>query len=140
MRLCVACAAVPALIGLVVAGAAAPLFWRGGSLNLAEAAALRDAGEAVRLIASGADPNATYPLRPGILAAESLTPLEAAVGARRAEMVELLMLHGAKVDLAGWRRLNCFAQKTGATDVVTTLDHFAPATARASCEGISTPF
>ena len=140
MKLRVACAALPALVGIAVAGAMAPLFWRGGSLNLAEAAALRDAGEVVRQITAGADPNASYPLRRGILAAPSLTPLEAAVGARRAEIVELLMAHGAKVDLAGWRRLNCFAQKTGATDVVATLDHVAPAAAPASCEGISTPF
>jgi hypothetical protein len=94
----------------------------------------------VRQIASGADPNATYPLRPGVLAASSLTPLEAAVGARRAEMVQLLVVHGARVDAEGWRRLHCFALRTGAADVVLALDGFSPAAAPRSCECVSTPF
>lgn len=130
---------LPAVIAIAIAGAS-PLLWKGGSLTLSEAAALRDAGEVVRQIASGADPNAAYPLRPGVLAASSLTPLEAAVGARRAEMVQLLAVHGARVDAEGWRRLHCFALRTGAADVVLTLDGFSPAAAPRSCEGISTPF
>ena len=139
MRVRVVCAALPALIATVVA-AASPLFWKGGSLTLSEAAALRDGGEVVRQIAAGADPNAIYPLRPGVLAASSLTPLEAAVGARRAEIVQLLVLHGARVDAAGWRRLHCFAVGLGALDVVKAVDAFAPQAADLSCEGVSTPF
>lgn len=146
MRACGA--AVPALAAVVVSAAmvvaaatgAAPPFWRGGSLTLSEAAALRDGGELVRMIAAGSDPNAVYPLRPGVLAVQSLTPMEAAVGARRAEMVDLLVLHGAQVDAAAWRRLHCFAIKTGAADVVSTLDRYRPADAVASCEGVGTPF
>ena len=139
MRMRVVCAALPALIATVVA-AASPLFWKGGSLTLSEAAALRDAGEVARQIAAGADPNATYPLRPGVLAALSLTPLEAAVGARRPEIVQLLVLRGAKVDAAGWRRLHCFAAGLGAIDVVNAVDGFAPPAAARSCEGVRTPF
>ena len=145
--LLIACAA-PALVAVAISAftvlsaavGVSPSFWRGGPLTLSEAAALRDQGEVVRLIASGADPNAMHPLRPGVLAASSLTPLEAAVGARRAEMVELLMLHGAKVDEAGWRRLHCFALGTGADDVVAMLDRYRQANATSSCEGISPPF
>ena len=81
-----------------------------------------------------------YPLRPGVIAAGVLTPLEAAVGARRAEMVELLMLRGARVDASGWRRLHCLALSTGAADVVAMLDRYKPANAASSCDGISTPF
>jgi len=140
LKLRVACAAIPALVGIAVAAAMAPLFWRGGSLNLAEAAALRDAGEVVRQIAAGADPNATYPLRPGVIAALSVTPLEAAVGSRRAEMVDLLMLHGAKVDADQWQRLHCFALRTGASDVIGMLDRYRTGDSPSSCEGVSTPF
>jgi len=109
-------------------------------LTLSEAAALHDQGELVRLIAAGSDPNAVYPLRADVLAVRALTPLEAAVGARRPEMVELLMHHGATVDPNAWRRLHCFAIATGAADVVQTVDRFRPADSDASCEGISTPF
>jgi hypothetical protein len=135
----VVCVALPAIIATAVA-AASPLFWKGGSLTLSEAAALRDAGEVARQIASGADPNAAYPLRPGVLAASSLTPLEAAVGSRRAEIVDVLLTHGATVNAGGWRRLHCFAVRTGASDVVSMLDRYKPADAPSSCEGVSTPF
>jgi hypothetical protein len=142
------CAATPARVSVAISAAivviaatgASPPFWRGGSLTLSEAAALHDQGELVRMIAAGSDPNAVYPLRPGVLAVRSLTPLEAAVGARRAEMVDLLVLHGATVDAPTWLRLHCFAIGTGAADVVATLDRHKPADATASCEGISTPF
>ena len=130
---------LPAMIATAVA-AASPLFWKGGSLTLSEAAALRDAGEVARQIASGADPNVAYPLRPGVLAASTLTPLEAAVGSRRAEIVDLLLMHGATVDAAGWQRLHCFAVRTGASDVVGMLDRYKPADAPSSCDGVSTPF
>lgn len=142
------CAALPPLAAIVVSaiivvsGAAGgtPPFWHGGPLTLSEAAALRDQGEVTRLAASGEDPNGVYALRPGVLAASGLTPLEAAVGARRAEMVELLMLRGARVDASGWRRLHCFALSTGAADVVEMLERYTPANATASCEGVRTPF
>jgi hypothetical protein len=118
----------------------APPFWRGGSLTLSEAAALHDQGELVRLIASGNDPNAVYALRANVLAVRALTPLEAAVGARRPEMVELLIRHGAEVDPPAWRRLHCFAVATGDAGVVQMLDRFRPAGSEGACEGISTPF
>jgi hypothetical protein len=142
------CAAAPALAAVGVSVAIvvmavmsdAPPFWRGGSVTLSEAAALHDQGELVRLIASGHDPNAVHPLRANVLAVRALTPLEAAVGARRSEMVELLLRHGAEVDPASWRRLHCFAIATGAVDVVQMLDRFRPAQSDTSCEGIATPF
>jgi hypothetical protein len=126
----VTCAAAPALaavafsavIVIVAMAGGSPSFWQGGSLTLSEAAALHDQGVLVRLIASGSDPNAVYPLRHDVLSIPSATPLEAAVGARRAEMVDLLMLHGAAVDADSWRRLHCFAVETGAADVVRTID------------------
>jgi len=146
-RILAACAAAPPLAALAInvailvpgAGGGTPPFWRGGSLTLSEAAALHE-GELVRLIAAGTDPNARYPLRPGVLAVTPLTPLEAAVGARRAEMVELLMLHGATMDSGNWTRLRCFAIETGAPDVVAMVGRYRPAGARESCDDVATPF
>ena len=147
-RLLSICAAAPALVAVAVSASivvlavtnGAPPFWRGGSLTLSEAAALHDQGELVRLIAAGNSPNAVYALRPDVLAVRALTPLEAAVGARRPEVVDLLMRHGATVVPNDWRRLHCFATASGAEDVVQMLDRFRPADSETSCEGISTPF
>ena len=147
-RLLAICAAAPALVAVAVsasiivtaAAGAPPPFWRGGSLTVSEAAALRDQGELVRLIESGSDPNHVYPLRSGVLAIRSSTPLEAAVGARRAEMVDLLMLHGAAMDADTRRRLHCFAVETGAEDVVQMIDRYRPPGADDSCAGVTTPF
>jgi hypothetical protein len=75
-----------------------------------------------------------------VLAVRALTPLEAAVGARRPEMIDLLLRHGAEVDSASWRRLHCFAVATGDADVVQMLDRVRPAQSDTSCEGIATPF
>ena len=143
-----ACAAAPALVAVTISAVIlvtaalgqSPPFWRGGPLTLAEAAALRDHGEVVRQIETGQDPNAAYAIRPGIIAARSLTPLEAAVGSRRTEMVDLLILHGAKADAPTWRRLHCFAAGMGAADVVATLDRYRPAASDSSCQGVVTPF
>lgn len=129
------CAAIPALVAVVFCGSvfgaalfgSTPTFWRGGALTLAEAAALRDQGEVARLIEGGADPNAEYDLRPGVLALNRATPLEAAVVARRAETVNLLMHEGATLNESGWRRLHCLAGDTGAADVVRAIDNFRPA-------------
>jgi hypothetical protein len=131
------CAAIPALVTVgfcgAVLGAAVfgytPTFWQGGPLTLAEAAALRDQGEVARLIEAGADPNAEYALRPDVLAVSRATPLEAAVLARRAEIVELLMHEGAAVDERTWHHLHCVAAEIGEDDVIDAIDAYRPATA-----------
>jgi hypothetical protein len=73
-------------------------FWMSEPLNLAEAAALRDRGEVARLLAAGADPNATYRVRRGYVRdyAMQMTPMAAAVAARREEIVQILLDGGAK--------------------------------------------
>jgi len=136
------CAAIPALVAVgfcaAVFGAAVfgstPTFWQGGPLTLAEAAALRDQGEVARLIEAGTDPNGEYALRPDILAVNRATPLEAAVAARRPEIVNLLMREGATVDGPAWRHLHCVAIDIGAADVIQAVDAYRPETASAgSC-------
>lgn len=75
-------------------------FWTWEPLNLAEAAALRDGGEVARLLAEGADPNATYRVRRGFIreSAMQLTPIAAARATRRDEIVQILLDGGATPD------------------------------------------
>jgi hypothetical protein len=129
-----ACASAPAIALTVwcaaVAGAAVfgrtPGFWTGGALTLSEAAALRDQGEVARQVEAGADPNREYDVRPGVLAIDRAIPLEAAVAARRAEIVTVLMHEGATLNESGWRRLHCAAVETETADVVRAIDELKP--------------
>ena len=73
-----------------------PPFWTAQPLTLSEAAALRDGGEVARLLATGVDPNASYPVRRGAVRGRvEATPLEAARAAGRDEIVQLLRDAGA---------------------------------------------
>ena len=116
--------------------------WHVEPLTLPEAAALRDNGEVVRLIDLGEDPNRAGPVRPDILRNDAvvLTPLEAAVGARRADMVDLLFENGAVMNAAMWTRLICFAGRVDAGDVKDVLDAHRPAGASDACDQIQTPW
>jgi hypothetical protein len=73
-------------------------FWLFEPLNLAEAAALRDRGEVARLLAHGENPNATYRIRRGFARdyPVEMTPMAAALAARRDEIVQLLVDAGVK--------------------------------------------
>lgn len=127
------------LVGLPLG--ADPL-WYVEPLTLSEAAALRDYGEVVRLIEGGEDPNRAGPVRPDVLRndAQELTPLEAAVGARRADMVELLLENGAEMDAATWTRLTCFTAVVDADEVRVVLEPHRPAGASDACDGVRTPW
>jgi hypothetical protein len=116
--------------------------WQVEPLTLPEAAALRDNGEVVRLIDLGEDPNNAGPVRPNFLRndAQVVTPLEAAVGARRADMVELLFENGAVMDAAMWTRLVCFAEVVDAGDVRMVLEPRRPADASDHCVDVQTPW
>jgi hypothetical protein len=88
------------VVFLVLAAWGLHPFWMWEPLNLAEAAALRDGGEVARLLAEGADPNATYRVRRGFVREHmmQLTPIAAARAARRDEIVELLEDAGATAE------------------------------------------
>jgi hypothetical protein len=88
------------VVFLVLAAWGLHPFWVWEPLNLAEAAALRDRGEVARLLAEGADPNATYRVRRGFVReyVMQLTPIAAARAARRDEIVELLEDAGATAE------------------------------------------
>jgi len=116
--------------------------WEAEPLTLPEAAALRDNGEAVRLIWSGADPDAPGEVRAGIVHsnAQVLTPLEAATASRRADMMELLVEQGASIDAATWTRLFCIATDVDSDDAREFLEPRRPPDASGSCEGVQTPW
>ena len=84
---------------IVVAGwvVGARPFWPVEDLTLSEAVLAKDAGEIVRLIErEGVDPNRAYPVRRELLdPPASVTPLEAAIIARRPEAFRLLLRQGA---------------------------------------------
>ena len=113
--------------------------WPHHPLNLSEAAAVRDEAEVVRLIGYGEDPNVRRDIRPGVLFnyAVRLTPLEAAVASRRAQMVERLLANGALMDADLWNSLRCLAR---GHEVPHVLDRHRPEGAGLRCEGISRPW
>ena len=87
------------LVMLIAGIAGAHPFWQFEPLTLSEAAALHDGGEVARLIAEGHDPNGTYSVRAGYLTSEPamLTPVAAAMAARRGEIVDILLDAGARL-------------------------------------------
>ena len=84
---------------LLAAPAGAHPFWGWQPLTLSEAAALHDGGEVARLIAEGADPNGTYPVRAGYISRDPVmvTPVAAAIAAKRGEIVDILLDAGANL-------------------------------------------
>jgi hypothetical protein len=94
--------------------------WRISEVNIAEAAATRDAASVVLLIQQGHDPDMPRFVRPGLLArgATRATPLEAAIAEDRVEIVDVLLRHGAS--LSGPQRVafTCAARARGDADVV----------------------
>lgn len=105
-------------------------------LNPAEATAVRDGSEVVRLAREGHDLSRKYPVRTGLLEDRPVTatPLEAAVSLKRPELVVLLFEEGVQVDAATWMRLACVAQATDG-DVLTVLSAHQPPGTELRCTG-----
>jgi hypothetical protein len=140
---------IPSLAWLVITGtivaaslAGHSLFQGPGDLTLAEAAVLRDHAELLRLIQSGADPDAQAAVRPGLARRDVrlLTPLEAAIGEHHPETVEFLIAHGAHVNAANVSRLLCFARQEHQEDAIQSLKSRAPIAPAADCGAIDLPW
>ena len=106
--------------------------WPHEEVNLAEAAGVREEAEVTRLIEQGQDPNASYPVRPGLLFGRptTLTPLEAAVINDDPLIAAYLLTSGATIDSPSWVALRCFA---GDSRVAPLLDEHRPVAAELDC-------
>jgi hypothetical protein len=117
----------------------APL-WPPDDVTLPEAIATRNNGEALRLIAEGADPNAPGRVRDGLLVNGRdviVTPVEAAVGAQRADALRQLLSYGAAIDDRERRVLRCYERTRPDAGVREVLE--AGATAEPDCTGVTLP-
>ena len=118
------CAATAVLVLLVAAEMAGVGLGEGrGPANSAEAAAIGDAAATIRFLRSGDDPTRVHPLRPWVISPNVLraTTLEAAMWARRRELIELLDREGTIVGSGARQELACLAMDLALPDVVDYL-------------------
>jgi hypothetical protein len=103
--------------------------WKTASLNMSEAAALRDAATVFRLARAGESSSERRHVRAGLLFDRSvrLTPLEAAIAAGRSEIVGLLLEVGDGVSRAEWSRARCLAASVRDAETERVLDAYDPA-------------
>jgi hypothetical protein len=114
--------------------------WPPDDVTLSEAVATRNNAEAVRLIENGANPNQPTRVRDGLLTsgyAVTIKPIEAAVGARRADSVRALLANGAAVDQEELRVLRCLEQTYHDAGVRELLA--AQSTSDVECNGVRSP-
>ena len=143
---CVALAVVSAwwLVGGWFGGG----LWAPDEVTLSEAVATRNNAEALRLISLGTDPNRPSRVRDGLLTNGYdvvVTPVEAAVGAQRADSLRMLLANGAAVDDRELRVLRCYERARRDSGVRAILDARAsgePSTTLGSgpdCTGVPLP-
>jgi hypothetical protein len=119
--------------------------WRAEPLNMSEAAAYRDAARVLELIRAGEDPDARRPVHRGPVFSRDvmLTPLEAAVAAGRAEVVEVWLSARPSLDARVWIEARCVARFGRPDDVRETVDRHRPTDvpadfdAERQCEGVA---
>ena len=124
---CIVLAAISTwwMLGRVAGGG----LWPPDRVTLAEAVATRNNAEALRLIAHGSNPNQRERVRDGLLVNGHdviVSPLEAAVGAQRAEAIRMLLANGATLDETELRVLRCYERTradSGVRDVLESLGH-----------------
>jgi hypothetical protein len=114
--------------------------WPPDDVTLSEAVATRNNAEAVRLIEGGANPNQPSRVRDGLLTSDyavTIKPIEAAVGAQRADSVRTLLAHGASVDQEELRVLRCLERTRHDSGVRELLA--VQSTSDVDCNGIRSP-
>ena len=124
------CLVLTALSGWWIAGAITGHgLWPADQVTLPEAIATRNNAEALRLIAAGDDPNRRARVRDGLLVNGRdvvVSPVEAAVGAQRADSLRMLLANGATVDGQALRVLRCYErerQDAGVRDILDARSH-----------------
>ena len=139
---------IPALLWLTAAAAllvAVPGGYRAfaapADLTLAEAAALGDRAEVLRLVGAGVDPNMAARVRGGMIGNDDvvLKPLAAAIAVGRVDVVDLLVRHDAGLHSADIPGLLCLAEKAEKNSVIAFLKAREPG-AVADCTGVVLPW
>jgi hypothetical protein len=103
--------------------------WPADTVTLPEAIATRNNAEALRLIGQGADSNVRGRVRDGLLVNGrdvTVLPVEAAVGAQRADSLRMLLANGARVDEQELRVLRCYERAhpdSGIRDILDARAH-----------------
>jgi len=112
--------------------------WPADDVTLSEAVATRNNAEALRLIRLGTNPNEPFRVRAGLLTSDYeviVTPVEAAVGAQRADALRMLLANGATIDENEMRVLRCYEQVRRDSGVRELLgESSAP-----DCDGVRLP-
>lgn len=114
--------------------------WPPDDVTLSEAAATRNNAEILRLIEGGANPNQPGRVRDGLLTngyPVTIKPIEAAVGAQRADSVRTLLVNGAAVDQEELKVLRCLEQMRHDSGVRELLA--AQSTGDVDCDGVHSP-
>jgi hypothetical protein len=104
-------------------------------LTLAEAAALHDIAEIVRLVRTGADPRQPAPVRAGILREQRMvvTPMTAAILERRVDVIAVLADVGARIRAEELPQYWCLAKVRGDAAVLAAIEAQAPPPANIDC-------
>jgi len=114
--------------------------WPPDEVTLSEAVATRNNAEAVRLIEKGANPNLPGYVRDGLLTngyAVTVKPIEAAVGAQRADSLRMLLDNGASIDQEELTVLRCLERARHDSGVSELLA--AQSTRAVDCTGVRSP-
>ena len=114
--------------------------WPADDVTLGEAVATRNNAEALRLIEHGADPNAPSHVRDGLLTngyEVNVKPVEAAVGAQRADSLRMLLANGVSLDEPELLVLRCLERTRRDSGVREILE--ARSSDEAICDGVSSP-
>ena len=116
------------LVWLVTAALGMPRAFDSRTLTLTEASAIASHADAARLLDGGADPNAVWRLRAGLVmnGEAAMTPLEAATGAIRSGPVEMLVDRGARIDEGNYAVLWCGARARRNADMLRFLESRRP--------------
>jgi hypothetical protein len=122
-------------------GLAGDGLWPADEVTLSEAVATRNNAEALRLIRLGADPNQPSRVRAGLLTSHAdvtVRPVEAAVGAQRADALRMLLANGATIDGPELRVLRCYERVRRDSGIRDLLDARSGGV-EDSCEAVRLP-
>jgi hypothetical protein len=132
-RVLLAAAAVPAALGLLLVSVFVAAEIAGHTLlsydmprNVAEAAAMGNGSEVLRMLREGQDPNAILPVSPEIISSTitRVSAVEAAVWGRRVQLLRLLEREGAIRNVETRQYVACLATLARVPAIV---HEFAPA-------------